>query len=106
VAGTRGKYAEKLPGLPPRTKRYPGWVDTSFVSTTPDPITVTVDGQEFVVLERAGEPGVYDFHWLGGPSGYGFSSATSNGSAMEPAEAAEAIRNFLAQVNPATGRID
>jgi hypothetical protein len=73
------------------------------VSTTPEPMILTVDGQKFVVRERAGEPGVHDFQWIDGPPGYGFSSATSNGSAIGPAEAADAIRTFLAQVDPATG---
>lgn len=67
---------------------------------------VTVDGQEFVVRARAGEPGVYDIEWLTGPAGYGFTVASSDRSALGLPEAREAIRDFLAQVDPATGYIE
>ncbi len=40
--------------------------------TNMDPITVTVDGQDFRIRERAGNPGEYDFDWLSGPHPYGF----------------------------------
>lgn len=65
-----------------------------------------VDGQHFVVKARRDDPGAYDFAWLSGPNdGYGFSSKRSNGAAMSEAEMREAIRNFLAQVDPRTGYI-
>jgi hypothetical protein len=70
------------------------------------PIVMTVDGQDFLMRARTGEPGVYDFDWLTGPPGYGFTAAGYGRSAMGPREAEEAIRNFLAQVDPATGYIE
>jgi hypothetical protein len=38
--------------------------------------------------------------------GYGFSSASSDGSAMSMGDFEEAIRGFLAQVDPETGYIE
>jgi hypothetical protein len=67
---------------------------------------VTVDGQDFVVRARAGEAGVYDVEWLTGPAGYGFTVASSDRSALGLPEAREAIRDFLAKVDPATGYIE
>ncbi|MEV0392197.1 hypothetical protein [Polymorphospora rubra] len=71
-----------------------------------DPVMMTVDGEHFRVRARAGEPGAYDFDWLSGPDGYGFGVGTSGGSAMGLTEMEEAIRDFLAQVDPATGYIE
>lgn len=71
-----------------------------------EPIAITVDGQGFLMRVRTEEPGVHDFEWLTGPRGYGFTVARSDRSTMSPREAEEAIRNFLAQINPATGYID
>ncbi|MEU4640939.1 hypothetical protein [Micromonospora sp. NPDC023814] len=68
-----------------------------------DPTIVTVDGQDFRVGVRAGEPGTYDFDWLSGPHEYGFGLPRSDGCAMSRPEMEEAIRNFLAQIDPATG---
>jgi hypothetical protein len=67
---------------------------------------MTVDGQDFLVRARAEEPGVYDFEWLTGPRGYGFTGAASDRSTLSPREAEAAIRGFLAQINPVTGYID
>jgi hypothetical protein len=73
----------------------------------PEPITVTVDGEEFRVSGRAEEPGVYDLTWLSGPhDGYGFTVASSDRSNSGPPEFDEHIRGFLAQVDPRTGYID
>jgi hypothetical protein len=74
--------------------------------TGADRIELTVDGQDFVVRARPDEPGVYDFAWLTGPPDYGFMSARSDAGPMSRTEQEEAIRNFLAQVNPATGYIE
>ena len=67
---------------------------------------MTVDGQDFLMRARTEEAGVYDFEWLTGPHGYGFTVARSDRSTMSTHEAEEAIRDFLAQINPATGYID
>jgi hypothetical protein len=67
---------------------------------------MVVDGEQFDVSERAGEPGVYDFRWTSGPNaGYGFGSAGHRGG-MTDAELEDAIRNFLSQVDPTTGYIE
>ena len=63
---------------------------------------LTVDGEVFDVRQRDGRPGTYDFTWVSGPNeGYGFSSFghTSTEVAWMP----DAIRNFLAQIDPKTG---
>ena len=60
---------------------------------------MVVDGEQFNVSERAGEPGVCDFRWTSGPNeGYGFTSAGHKGGGMTDAELEDAIRNFLSQV--------
>ncbi|MFU8875670.1 hypothetical protein [Micromonospora sp. SL4-19] len=69
---------------------------------TVDPIMMTVDGQDFRIRER-GKPGEYDFDWLSGPHHYGFGLSRADGSAMSLPEMEEAIRNFLAGIDPATG---
>ncbi|MFI7645647.1 hypothetical protein ACIBTZ_06115 [Micromonospora sp. NPDC049460] len=86
--------SEPEPGLAPEHLR-PGYAG--------DPIMVTVDGQDFRVRVRVGEPGTYDFDWLSGPHDYGFGLSRSDGSAMSRPEMEEAIRDFLAQIDPATG---
>ena len=68
-----------------------------------DPVLLTVDGQHFRVRERAEEPGVYDFDWLSGPQEYGFGLSGYDGSPMSLTEMETAIREFLAQIDPATG---
>lgn len=68
-----------------------------------DPVLMTVDGQDFRIRERAEEPGVYDFDWLSGPQDYGFGLSGYDGSAMNLPEMEAAIREFLAQIDPATG---
>ena len=74
---------------------------------------IEVDGERFSVVER--EFGTYDFTWLTGPNpGYGFSTAgrTHGGGVgyaarqLGDGELADAIRSFLAQVDPATGFIE
>lgn len=68
-----------------------------------EPVTMSVDGQDFRISERAGKPGEYDFDWLNGPPGYGFGLSGPGASGMTPPEMAEAIRAFLADIDPATG---
>lgn len=77
-----------------------GWADVR-------PIRVEVDGQLFEVRARPDRPGQYDFAWVAGPNpDYGFSSASSDGSAMSVGDFEAAIRNFIAQVDPETGYIE
>ncbi|WP_346538588.1 hypothetical protein [Micromonospora sp. DPT] len=68
-----------------------------------DPIVMTVDGQNFRMRQRAETPGEYDFDWLSGPHDYGFRITRADGYAMTLPEMEEAIRNFLAEIDPATG---
>ncbi|MGN9775373.1 hypothetical protein ACTMS0_06300 [Micromonospora sp. H33] len=88
---------EPEPGLVPEHMR------TRYKDDQP-PVMVTVDGQDFRIRERAEEPGTYDFDWLNGPHDYGF--GISGGSAMSLPEMKEAIRTFLAMIDPATGYIE
>ncbi len=68
-----------------------------------DRVTMTVDGQEFGIRTRADEPATYDFDWLNGPHDYGFALSGAAGRAMSVPEMEEAIRDFLAEIDPATG---
>ena len=71
------------------------------------PERLVVDGEQFDVRERPGRPGQYHFDWVSGPNpGYGFSSGWSDGESRTAAELEEAIRDFLAQVDPKTGFIE
>lgn len=70
------------------------------------PVMITVDGQVFRVRARAKEPGTYDFDWLNGPQRYGFGLSRAGRPEMSRAEMEEAIGDFLAQINPATGYLD
>jgi len=71
------------------------------------PIRVEVDGQLFDVLAHPDRPGQYHFEWVSGPNpGYGFTSASSDRSAMTMPDFDDAIRGFLAQVDPETGYIE
>ncbi len=85
---------EPGPGLVPE-HLHPRYAD--------DPVTMTVDGQEFRIRTRADEPGTYDFDWLSGPHDYGFTLSGGAGWAMSVPEMEEAIRDFLAEIDPATG---
>jgi hypothetical protein len=69
---------------------------------------VHVDGHEFTVTHRRGDPGVHDIEWLSGPHDltYGFTTARSDGAAMSEAEVRAAIVRFLSQINPDTGYVD
>lgn len=66
-----------------------------------------VDGETFEVEADPERPGHYHFAWLSGPgSGSGFSTARSDGGVMSEREMHAAIRDFLAQVDRATGHIE
>ena len=61
-----------------------------------------IDGEVFEVVVRPGHPGVYDYNWTSGPNPqYGFTSARSDRRTI--AEHEEAIRGFLAEIDPETG---
>jgi len=65
---------------------------------------VHVDGEVFQVTRR--DPSTYDYLWVSGPNeGYGFSSGSNVPHEQTPDEIVAAIRNFLAQIDPATGYI-
>lgn len=64
------------------------------------PIRMVVDGQEFSIAARPGEPEVYDFDWLDHPAGYGFMSAAGP---MSWAEMRDAIEDLLVGIDSATG---
>ncbi|MFC3502188.1 hypothetical protein ACFOOK_14615 [Micromonospora krabiensis] len=87
-----GMSSEPEPGLAPPhlSPTYEG-----------DPVVLAVDGQDFRVGRRAGAPGTYDFDWLSGPHEYGF--ALSGARELSRPELEEAIRGFLAGIDPATG---
>ena len=68
---------------------------------------MVVDGEQFEVIERVGEPGVYELRWISGPNeGYGFASATYGGEGQTDDELEDAIRSFLSRVDPRTGYIE
>ncbi|QOC90737.1 hypothetical protein [Micromonospora craniellae] len=66
-------------------------------------VLLTVDGEQFRVCAQAGRPGAYDFDWLSGPHEYGFGLTNSGGLALSRDELVQAIREFLAEIDPATG---
>ncbi|WDZ86044.1 hypothetical protein [Micromonospora cathayae] len=68
-----------------------------------EPVMLTVDGERFRVRVRADHPGSYDFDWLSGPHEYGFGSSSSDRSPLSRDEMVQAIRNFLAEIDPETG---
>jgi hypothetical protein len=71
------------------------------------PRRIEVDGQQFDVSTRDELPGQYDVAWVSGPNaGYGFRSATSDGSPMSRAHLVSVIRGFLKQVDADTGYIE
>lgn len=71
------------------------------------PTRVEVDGEVFEVSASRNRPGQYHLAWVSGPNAdYGFSVGTSDGLAISDAETTDAIRGFLAQVNPETGYIE
>jgi hypothetical protein len=68
---------------------------------------MVVDGEQFDVSERDGEPGIFDFRWTSGPNErYGFGSAGHGGRGIPDGELEDAIRNFLSQVDPSTSYIE
>ncbi|MCY1143097.1 hypothetical protein OWR29_34310 [Actinoplanes sp. Pm04-4] len=63
-----------------------------------------VDGEVFEVEAQPGRSGVHDYKWVSGRDpDYGFTSARSDGSTPTTAEHVEAVRDFLAEIDPDTG---
>lgn len=69
----------------------------------PDPVELVVDGETFVVTRRVESPGTYDFAWTSHPESYGFTIGANVAWKPDQNELREAIRSFLAQVDPDTG---
>ncbi|MET8452168.1 hypothetical protein [Streptomyces sp. NPDC005209] len=68
---------------------------------------MTVDGQEFEVVQPQDSPGTYHFTWLTGPDPqYGFGFRTNPPAQADTARLEEAVRGFLSQVDPVTGYIE
>lgn len=75
--------------------------------STDGPLRMSVDGEEFEVSQPDGSPGTYDVTWLTGPDPqYGFGFRSHPPVQVARAELEEAIRDFLSQVDPATGHIE
>jgi hypothetical protein len=63
---------------------------------------VIVDGETFRIRRR--DLRTYDYHWVTGPNaGYGFTSGSSVEVARSSEHHEEAIRGFLAGIDPDTG---
>ncbi len=68
---------------------------------------ITVDGEEFEVFQPYDSPGTYDLSWLTGPDPqYGFGIRTHPPAPVGRTELEDAVRDFLAQVDPVTGHIE
>jgi len=72
---------------------------------------VEVDGEQFGVERSSTDPRQLNFTWLSGPNpGYGLFSAPYGAEFLETDGSdvvlEQLIRNFLSQINPATGYID
>ncbi|MEU8168986.1 hypothetical protein AB0B97_21085 [Micromonospora sp. NPDC049004] len=91
--GDRGTPAQAVPGLRPETE---GTADAASR-------TLDVDGETFAL--RPNDCDGTDYTWLSGPNpGYGFGMSPTAGLSVE--EHRENIRDFLAMVDPTTGRIE
>ena len=79
--------------------------------TSPDYLELTVDGMAFSVAYDVSQPGAYHYTRLsgapGGPAvGYGFSRRRSSHQRVTTAAHVDAIREFIAMVDPVTGYIE
>lgn len=76
------------------------------MDVAPDHQVVTVEGQTFSVDYDDDLPGSYHFKWLSGLSpGYGFGLRVSDHARQPQAVLLDAIKDFLAQIDPETGYI-
>ncbi|GAA3240512.1 hypothetical protein ACFO1B_08705 [Dactylosporangium siamense] len=88
-----GGDPEAMPGVCPETQGAAGVRS----------LTLAVDGESFALSPN--EFGGTDYAWLSGPNpGYGFGVSPTRSLSLD--EHMENIRNFLAQVDPATGYIE
>lgn len=72
----------------------------------PEPATsdrqLTVDGEQFRIRQTGRRE--YHYDWLTGPNpGYGFAGGTYPSSTLTDEDHIEAIRDFLAEIDPETG---
>ena len=67
-----------------------------------------VDGEEFAVVQRSGQPAAHDVTWVPGPHDppYGFSRGGSSPVATSQTEMRDAIAYFLAEINLETEYLD
>lgn len=73
----------------------------------PEAIDMVVDGETFRAVADPDQPGAWHVDWTSGPhAGYGFSTRGSDEVWGPRAELEAATRNFLEQVDPATGYIE
>lgn len=78
---------------------------------SPNHLELTVDGMLFSVVHDATQPGAYHYTRLpgiaGGPAvGYGLTRSWSDRRRPSLAEHVDAIRDFIAMVDPVTGYIE
>jgi hypothetical protein len=82
-------------------------VEPRDAAASPDTLRLTVDGDVFDVVYDPAQPGAYHYTRLTGPApGYGSTSRCSDHARCTTAEHVEAIRSFLAMVDPVTGYIE
>jgi hypothetical protein len=82
-------------------------MDPSDAADSPDKLRLTVDGNIFDVVYDLTQPGAYHYTRRTGPApGYGFTSGRSDHARSTIAEHVEAIRSFLAMLDPVTGYIE
>ncbi|WP_328875965.1 hypothetical protein OHT76_41065 [Streptomyces sp. NBC_00287] len=68
---------------------------------------ITVDGEEFEVVQPYDSLGTYHLSWVTGPDPqYGFGFRIHPPAPVGRAELEEAVRDFLSQVDPTTGYIE
>lgn len=73
-------------------------------SERPPVFRTEIDGQQWAVRHRPYDPGVYDFDWLNHLVGYGFTTGLHPRTArLTTDEIEKHIRDFLADIDPATG---
>jgi hypothetical protein len=67
-------------------------------------VRIEVDGEVFSVSGSAERPGQYHYAWVSGRDpNYGFTAAWSDRREPSRAEHEASIRDFLAEIDPATG---
>jgi len=78
------------------------------VDRTSDGRTLVVDGETFVVRPPGWRGGTgTSFDWVSGPNpDYGFFVAPNDGHELSEADCVDAIREFLAHVDPITGYLE